>query len=148
MKNIWFKFERHDYMDEYPEVFYRTFPTIRWARRFAECMNENYSGGTTTFIGYALKQEVLNYVKDNKLSLSEEVLSEINDDEMYHNVRNDVFEDIVTLKQSLDYAFDRDDHACITDAINEMQEAVFMCGQIKNRCQRILDAMLKAVNQN
>jgi hypothetical protein len=148
MKNIWFKFERHDYMDEYPEVFYRTFPTIRGARRFAERMSENYSGGTTTFIGYALKQEVLNYVKDNKLSLSEEVLSEINDDEMYHNVRNDVFEDIVTLKWSLDYAFDRDDHACIADAIDEMQEAVFMCGQIKNKCQQILDAMLKAVNQN
>ena len=148
MKNIWFKFETHDYMDEYPEVYYRTFPTIRVARQFAEHMSKTYSGGTFTFIGSALKQEVLNYVKDNKLSLSKEALAEVNDDEMYYDARKDVFSEITTLKQSLNYAFDRDDHACIADAISEMQEAIYMCCQIKNKCQRILDAMLKAVNQN
>ena len=150
MKNIWFKFETHDYMDEYPEVYYRTFPTIEVAKQFAEHMSENYSGGTFTFIGYALKQEVLNYVNDNKnkLSLSEEVLSEINDDEAYYHPQLPIINAAEELLNKIKYAIDRDEHACMPEAIDALQEALFKCTEVTGLCEDLYEHMCKAYNQD
>lgn len=85
MKNIWFKFEKHDYMDMFPEIFFQSFPDVETARNYAKYMQENYSGGTTTFLGYATKSEVIDYVNKYHLdeTLDDTTLIQIQDDEMY-----------------------------------------------------------------
>ena len=49
------KFERHEYMDMYPEAHVRTFIAddmegiVNEAKKWADYMNSNYSGGTCRF---------------------------------------------------------------------------------------------------
>lgn len=146
-KNIWFKFEKHDYMDMFPEIFFQSFPDVETARNYAKYMQENYSGGTTTFIGYALKQEVLNYVKDNNLSLSEEIVSEINDDEMYYGSQLPIITAAEELLNKIKYAIDRDEHACLPEAIDALQEALFKCEEVTRLCEDLYEHMCNAYDQ-
>lgn len=63
------KFEVHEYMDMYPRDHVRTFiakdeETIKKeAIRYAQHMNQNYSGGTTRFIKVMTKEEAEAHVK-------------------------------------------------------------------------------------
>jgi len=64
------QFEVHDYMDEYPRKHVRTFiandeEAIRKeAIKYAQHMNRNYSGGTTTFIKIMNKEEAEAHIKE------------------------------------------------------------------------------------
>jgi len=57
------EFKIHEYMDMYPEKWVRTFiaedeeAIKKSAIRYAQDMNRNYSGGTTTFIKVMSKEE-------------------------------------------------------------------------------------------
>lgn len=87
---IWFKFITHEYIDMYPRITFRTFNTIEEAREFAKQMNANYSGGTTTFAGYAKKQEIIDYVNQNNLdeTLDDATLADINNNNNYYESIN------------------------------------------------------------
>jgi hypothetical protein len=64
------KFEVHEYMDMYPRDHVRTFiaedeeAIKKEAIRYAQHMNQNYSGGTTRFIKVMTKEEAEAHVKD------------------------------------------------------------------------------------
>lgn len=85
---IWFKFLTHEYMDMYPEVLFKTFGSIEEAREFTKQMNANYSGGTTELVGYAKKQEIIDFVNKHNLdeALDEETLININDNSNYESI--------------------------------------------------------------
>lgn len=63
------KFEVHEYMDMYPIDHVRTFiaedeqAIKKEAIRYAQHMNQNYSGGTTRFIKVMTKEEAEAHVK-------------------------------------------------------------------------------------
>ena len=63
------KFEVHEYMDMYPRDHVRTFiaedeeAIKKEAIRYAQHMNQNYSGGTTRFIKVMTKEEAEAHVK-------------------------------------------------------------------------------------
>lgn len=62
------EFECHDYMDEYPTKEVRIFKgsnlveIIRSARDWADYMNQNYSGGTTTYKQVLTPMESIDYL--------------------------------------------------------------------------------------
>lgn len=62
-------FTIHEYMDMYPEKYVRTFVADdesaigTEARKWAKHMNENYSGGTTTFIKVMTRDEAKKYAQ-------------------------------------------------------------------------------------
>ena len=63
------KFEVHEYMDMYPRDHVRTFiaedeeAIKKEAIRYAQHMNQSYSGGTTRFIKVMTKEEAEAHVK-------------------------------------------------------------------------------------
>jgi hypothetical protein len=63
------KFKVHEYMDMYPRDHVRTFiaedeeAIKKEAIRYAQHMNQNYSGGTTRFIKVMTKEEAEAHVK-------------------------------------------------------------------------------------
>ena len=78
----WFKYESHDYMDSNPEIGFRMFETLETARDWANYMQNNWSG-TCCIIGFATKQEILDYIDKYHLTPDERTLSDINNDEYY-----------------------------------------------------------------
>ena len=81
------KFQTHDYMDMYPCDYVRTFiaddlGSIKLeAIKYAQHMNQNYSGGTTKFIRVMDAQEAKSFIdgeiakeKENWVSDSQELL--------------------------------------------------------------------------
>ena len=46
-----YKFEVHEYMDMKPTIIVKAMESVEVARAYAKHMNENYSGGRTTYIG-------------------------------------------------------------------------------------------------
>lgn len=58
-----FKFELHEYMDEYPTTQVRVFNSIDDAKSFAEQMTKSYSGGPTTLIGEMSNDSARKYIK-------------------------------------------------------------------------------------
>lgn len=63
------EFQIHEYMDLYPEKYVRTFIADdesaigTEARMWAKRMNENYSGGTTTFVCVMSAEEARAYAE-------------------------------------------------------------------------------------
>ena len=81
---IWMKIETHDYMDMYPNTSYKLFHNEILAKDWEKYMRENYSGGVTTVIGPATKQEILDYLEAFKIEAEPELLENINNDEYYN----------------------------------------------------------------
>lgn len=82
---IWYKYQKHDYMDEKPFIGYLLFANAEHALKWEQHMNTNYSGGTTVLLGPATQEEVLKFVKDNGLKLDSYTLAEINNKSYYLN---------------------------------------------------------------
>lgn len=78
----WFKYESHDYMDPKPEMGFRMFENLETAQDWANHMQNNWSG-TCSIIGFATKQDILDYIDKYHLTLDERTLSDINNDEYY-----------------------------------------------------------------
>ena len=78
----WYKIATHEYMDEYPDVFYKL-ATAQEVLEYADHMNKNYSGGTTHVLGFATKAEVLEYIIKNEIDLTDEVKANTLNDEYY-----------------------------------------------------------------
>ena len=85
-------FKVHEYMDMYPRDHVRTFIADdeegikKEASRFAQHMNQNYSGGTTTFIKVMDKDEAQTHV--NKLADYEKNHPKPDSEEFMEGVRN------------------------------------------------------------
>ena len=82
---IWYKYSTHDYMDESPSIGFHLFTNAEMALKWEKHMNDTYSGGSTTILGPATQDEVLKFVKDNKLKLDSNTLSDINNKTYYLN---------------------------------------------------------------
>ena len=80
---IWIKYQEHDYMDMYPSIGYRLFNSKNEAYEWEKHMNKMYSGGTTTVLGAATQEEILQYIKG--MELDELTLSNINNKEYYES---------------------------------------------------------------
>ena len=85
---IWYKYSEHDYMDEYPSIGYRLFEDAEQASKWEAHMNSSYSGGTTTIIGPATKEEILRYVEDNKIVLDTLTKANIENDAYYKDYQD------------------------------------------------------------
>ena len=83
---IWFKYGTHDYMDMHPEYGYRLFDSAEQAQAWQEHMRKNYASGTTWIVGPAKKQEMLQYIEDNHLSLDDKTMENINNNNYYQTI--------------------------------------------------------------
>lgn len=77
------KYETQEYMDMYPHTGYKLFHDETHAKAWERHMRENYSGGITTLVGYATKQEILDYIEAFNIKPEQELLNNINNDEYY-----------------------------------------------------------------
>ena len=82
---IWYKVETQDYMDETPSISFHLFPDAGKALEWQTFMNRSYSGGTTTLVGPAKQEEVLKFVKDNRLKPDLNTLANIKNKSYYIN---------------------------------------------------------------
>ena len=89
------EFQIHEYMDMYPEKYVRMFvgddeSTIRTeARKWAKYTNENYSGGTTTFVKVMSYDEAKEYAMQ---LIDNEIKNERDDSKEYIDHIKDVFD--------------------------------------------------------
>lgn len=83
---IWIHYGYHDYMDEKPGDGYQLFKSLEQARDWASRMNTHYSGGTTWIIGPAKQQEILDYIRVNKMTPDELTMNNINNKEYYQTL--------------------------------------------------------------
>ena len=78
----WFKYESQYYMDPEPEIGFRTFKDLETAQDWANHMQSNWSD-TCQILGFATKQEILEYIDKYHLTPDERTLADINNDECY-----------------------------------------------------------------
>lgn len=78
----WFKYESQDYMDPKPEIGFRAFEDLEKAQDWARYMQNNWSG-TCQILGFATKQEILDYIDEYHLTPDERTLTDIHNDEWY-----------------------------------------------------------------
>lgn len=78
----WFKYESQDYMDPQPEIGFKTFKDLETAQDWAKHMQDNWSG-TCCIIGFATKQEILEYIDKYHLTPDEKTMTDIFNDECY-----------------------------------------------------------------
>lgn len=78
----WFKYESQNYMDPQPEIGFKMFEDLEKAQDWAKCMRTNWSG-TCLILGFATKQEILEYIDKYNLTPDERTMANIYNDKYY-----------------------------------------------------------------